>query len=164
MKKLLALCFALVLALSLAACGSDGTPSGGTATPPANNSTTTPPASSGGNNTTSAPPSSTPDEPSAVTYEWPENDYTAGVPKTPDTIELGESYEMKSQGNFNIQFAESVDNDTLKAYADELKDAGFADSIGDGEDANGHYWFSAYNDAGYQVEVRHQSMSIVKPQ
>ncbi len=161
MKKLSALALALILVLSLAACGgggSTGTPSG---------SSTTPPASQGGSEATTTPestpeettPTEEPNEPAAG-VEWPDNDYTAQVPQLPETIKILQVYEIQSQGNFTIDFVELITYADGEAYAAELTSAGYTVEASENID---NWYFNGTNGAGYKVKLLKNCLIIEKP-
>jgi hypothetical protein len=149
MKKtismILTLALALTLALSLAACGGNSN-GGGSNTPPANNSTTTPP--SGGDTTPAT--SSTADNDTA-SIEWPDNEYTSGLPKPTSGVVTATQEAGKSLGEPWILIAMDWTGEAAQAYVEALKAAGFTlnEKNGDQFDVD---WY-AENADGKNVNV-----------
>ncbi|MDR0840486.1 MAG: hypothetical protein LBN26_03770 [Christensenellaceae bacterium] len=112
MKKIIALALALMLALSLAACGGNSNNGGGSSTPPAtSDNNTTPPASQGGNETT---PSN-----NGGSAEWPADDeFAKQVPK-PNGIIL-QAWPQSDRVVVKMDWTA----DEARAYGAELEAAG----------------------------------------
>jgi hypothetical protein len=119
MKKLFALVLTLILALSLAACGGSNSGDNATTTPPASQGETTPPSNGGG---------------TLNRTEWPDNAYTASVPKPTDLTIADVQQNLNLNGDYGgygkvegfVQIA--ITDWTFEAavaYVEALKTAGF---------------------------------------
>ncbi|NLW78935.1 MAG: hypothetical protein GXY32_05940 [Ruminococcaceae bacterium] len=156
MKKILVLCLALVLALSFAACGGGGTSGGG--------NSISAPASSQVSSEAVVPPASTPETApdnngTGEVWEWPDNAYTQQIPRPPESIKIGESYEVESQGHFTVQFSEPATTEELAEYAQMLQDSGFEGV----EQTTPIYSFQAVNSVGYRVDLSKDYVIVTKP-
>jgi hypothetical protein len=151
MKKAFILVLALVLALSLAACGgNENTPSGG-------NSTTPPTSSSGG---TSAPTESTAPGNSSTTApqgngeKWPDNDWTKQIPNPAwDSLyKTAEVPDMMFSANYR-----TVSKEQVSAYVATLKESGYTLNISESDVADANnvsiVKFGGSNEAGYRVAI-----------
>jgi predicted small secreted protein len=127
-KRILTLALALALALTLAACGGNSDNGGGsTTTPPANGDT---PAQTGndGSQTTEQPANNGGGE------EWPDNAFTQQVPKPDDSVIGQHRGYTKDFDQVDVSDADSIvfgmkwdSMDDAKAYAAEVKTAGFSE-------------------------------------
>jgi uncharacterized lipoprotein YehR (DUF1307 family) len=151
MKKVITLALALMLALSLAACGGNSDNGGGsTTTPPSNSGTTTPPSntpstSQGGNETT---PSNNGGNTVGDAAGWPDNEFTQQVPKPQY------SFTQESSGDSTTcRTYPDWTKEQAKAYVTELESAGFAinNSVADYDDQYLAYLQNA--DQTYKVAV-----------
>ena len=121
MKKTALLILAILLTLSLFACGKNAPP-------------TEPDSSSELNNTMIA------------TEPWPDNQFTQNLPKPEITILLAGTI---GDTGFSVTFDDPTP-DTVKAYAEQLKQAGYSEgTYEDGNEEA--YTYSAKNAAGYYV-------------
>lgn len=81
--------------------------------------------------------------------EWPDNDFTRHVVKPDFEIQ----FTQQEADSFMVSFS-NVTVQQMKAYADELRDAGFNLSEEENDEvAWGYYSFSADNADGYRVTV-----------
>jgi hypothetical protein len=141
MKKLITIALALVLALSLAACGggTDNGDNGGS-------NSTNPPASQSGNETT---PSGTgggeESGPGSGGTEWPNYDYLQDVPK-PDFTVTKIEFEMK--GLPVTAYYSDVTFEQMEAFSKELDAAGWSveapRAFNNNPDKN-FFWWAARN-------------------
>jgi ABC-type glycerol-3-phosphate transport system substrate-binding protein len=165
MKKIITIALALVLVLSLAACGGNSNSGGSSTTPPANsgnNSTSTPPASQGGNETTPSNNGSS-DAPGGTSVEWPDNDYTKDIPKPNKGTIL--SAEESNLGGVYFLIKMDWTFEEAKAYEEQLKAAGI-DVYSNGGDES-YYNFTATLSDGRGVTMNYgedvvTGISIVK--
>ncbi len=151
MKKIVLLALALVLALSLAACGGNdnsSTPSGNSG-----GNTTNPSASQGGNDNT----------PAFTEGEWPDNDWTAQLPK-PTAGTIGKVSTMGSE-NQTLSIKMTWTREEASAYCDEARSGGFnVNAIAYYEDTPSlSTLLEAENSAGYELSVTETEIRIVKP-
>lgn len=89
--------------------------------------------------------------------KWPDNDLTRQVP-TPD-FPVSTAMTM---GTVFTAVLQDVTVDQLRAYAEQVKEAGFTIEPG-GMDADGVFQYSAYNEAGYWVMVGTNQIEIQAP-
>jgi hypothetical protein len=145
MKKALVLALVLVLALTLTACGSGSSNSGGsTTTPPADNNTSAQ-ADNSGSQTTEQKPSG---------GEWPDNEWTALVPKpTVGTIDPFGSGASGDNSRCIIDMGWTADE--AKAYAAEVKAAGFDTEESVTEEADYYEYFAKHREERYYVSVEY---------
>ena len=124
MKKILALALAIMMVLSLAACG------GGNEETPSGSGGSTP-----GSSEQQEQPSDTPDEDKNdgpdVSGEWPDNEWTELVSKPTTGTITGHSY-LDSMGLYYVYIADWSLEDA-EAYMNELAAIGFVDRFTDGE-------------------------------
>jgi hypothetical protein len=152
MKKILMLAVALMLALSLAACGGNSdtptTSSGGNG-----GNSTNPPASQGGNDNT----------PAFTEGEWPDNDWTAQLPK-PAAGTIGKVSSVGSE-NQTLSIQMTWTREEASAYCDEARSGGFnVNAIAYYEDTPSlSTLLEAENSAGYELSVTETEIRIVKP-
>ncbi len=163
MKKFLVIALALILALSLAACGG-----GSSTTPSSGSGTSAPPASSSA--PTSSAPSSTPDNtpdsntPAFVAGEWPDNEWTQQLPK-PSAGTVGN---VSTAGAENQTLSIKMDwtREEAAAYCDEITAAGLFD-----QNVLAYYQDStpmdvlleAENASGWEVGISVTEIRIIKP-
>jgi hypothetical protein len=150
MKKIITIALALVLVLSLAACGGNSSGGGSSTTPPAtSDNSTTPPA----NSSTTTPPSDTPDNSQSAdngddSSKWPDNEYTQQVP-TPSFTYTGSNTFM---GTFMAEFSD-LTIEGAKSYEEELIASGFSvdEALSTRGDNNAKIHLE--NSAGWIVEI-----------
>jgi hypothetical protein len=155
MKKLVLLAFALVLALSLVACGGNGNDDplnrpNDTSSSGGNNSTN-PPASNGGDTTPSGNNGGDSNQGGGFnnTYDndWPENEYTKLVPRPDFEVEYCDDEVNGISAKYINTTMESV-----KAYASQLKAAGFTVDPQESE-YDGQYVYGAGKGKAYFVTI-----------
>lgn len=135
MKKLFALILALVMVLSLAACGDKDPAPSGSDTPPASSQQTD-------------PGTDEPDDKGGQTAGWPTEGYGALIPE-PDW-----DYEIIQDDEFRfIAIHENVSFDDLKAYTERLKEAGFNTNVSERGEGETWYWQAATDALDMSVQV-----------
>ena len=143
MKKIVILALALIFALSLAACGGGGKSS----TP------------SGGNNSTSTPPTSNNRGNASAINEWPDNVFTQQLPKASFKVKDTDANVTNEQRFYIITLDGSETYETMIAYKDELKAAGFTvdeyfNKYDDSVDKSTWFFdFAALNSNGWKVAM-----------
>lgn len=164
MKKYLAVFLALLMVLSLAACG------GGNDTPDPSGSgdpgTSQQEQTDNSDNDTednSDSPVLTGDaddetKPENNDDKWPDNDFTKQIP-APD-FAVSSAFVM---GNIFTAVLEDITVDELRSYAEQVKEAGYTIEPG-GMDADGVFQYSAYNEAGYWVFIGKDRIEMNAPE
>jgi predicted small lipoprotein YifL len=154
MKKLITIALALVLALSLAACG--GNSGGSTTTPPANNNTTTPPSNDTPGNSQST--DTTPSNAGGDTTEWPENDVGNLVPKPDFNYNVKSYLEGEARIILTVEFP-GASKEQIQSYnqtiVDEVRTA-YPDTSLDEKWDSDSVWgnsFSFKNETGMSTMV-----------
>ncbi len=157
MKKVLATVLALVLVFALAACGGDKDPA------PSGNSD--PGTSQQEPSNTPDPgtnePSDTPDnsdnsqssgEHEGTSVEWPENEWTAIIPKAADTVMKIDENMSTGMGNAYVIYMDWTDEDAL-AYGQKIAETGVTAGIN--EDISGGKFDMLYTDpdTGRMVQI-----------
>jgi hypothetical protein len=147
MKKAIILMLAFMLAISLAACGSNNntgsTNNGGNSAPETSQRENEVPVD---DDSTTAPSNGENDN---ATGEWPENDWTANMPKASGTvIKSEERKDLGTKGGFVIYMKWT--DEEAQSYGAELKDAGYAPTAN--EVTDGKYYFYGTKDA-YVVQI-----------
>ena len=142
MKKILALLLAMMMVFSLAACdlGDDPEPSG-THNPSQTENNGGESTNNGGENTDNG---ETPNNEN----EWPNDKFTTHVPEPNFATFLSCSEKSAEDGYILGQYAFSLEDevnmDDVRAYVEELKNAGFTDSVTT-TDTSVSFYFAAKN-------------------
>ncbi len=162
MKKLVIIALVMVLALSLAACGGNDTPSNS-----GNNSTSTPPSSTNtpAQTTPSSTSESTPDTaPAFVEGEWPDNEWTQQLTE-PSAGTVGKIGTMGAE-NQTLYIKMDWTREEAAAYCDEITAVGMFD-----QNVLAYYKDStpmdvlleAENADAWEVAVSATEIRIIKP-
>ena len=154
MKKILALALALMMVLSLAACGEKTpAPSGGDTTDPGTSQQEQQPSDTPDEST----PSDTPDNTQSgkvdnASVEWPENEWTAIIPKAADTVMKIDENMSTGMGNAYVIYMDWTDEDAL-AYGQKIAETGVTAGIN--EDISGGKFDMLYTDpdTGRMVQI-----------
>lgn len=161
MKKILVLTFALMMALSLAACGGgndDKAPSGGEDKVPGGNqqteqNTLNPGTSQQADQLRDTPDESQPSgEPGNASVEWPENEWTKIIPKAADTVMKIDENMSTGMGNAYVIYMDWTDEDAL-AYGQKIAETGVTAGIN--EDISSGKFEMLYTDpnSGRMVQI-----------
>lgn len=89
--------------------------------------------------------------------KWPDNEFTQQVPKPDFPVSSA-----MTMGTIFTAVLQDVTADQLRAYAEQVKGAGFTIEPG-GMDADGVFQYSAYNEAGYWVMIGSYQIEIQAP-
>lgn len=157
MKKVLALSLALVLALSLAACGGKDDPKPSGNNDPGTSQQTRQPSNAPGTDEPDDPPDKPDDsqpsgEADGASVEWPENEWTEIIPKAADTVVKIDENMNTGMGSAYVIYMDWTDEDAL-AYGRKIAETGVTAGIN--EDISGGKFDMLYTDpdTGRMVQI-----------
>lgn len=158
MKKILALTLAFVMAFPLAACGGkdDLKPSGnGEKTLSSSRQQEQNTSDPGTDETDETPDHSDDSQPSGeldhTSVEWPENEWTAVIPKAEGTVIKAEEQKNTGINGAYVIYMKWTDEEA-EAYGQVLIDAGFPATSNELTDGK-YYFYGIYPQGGYAVQI-----------